>query len=96
MALSTFDEKNRAHTKEDDIITVIKSIVHYCDTYGQQAPVYLPVIGTGLSRTQLPKEQAFRIILNALKSCEDEVNEKYTIVIYPDDREASSIEGAVE
>ncbi len=96
VALSTFDEKNRAHTKEDDIITVIKSIVHYCDTYGQQAPVYLPVIGTGLSRTQLPKEQAFRIILNALKSCEDEVNEKYTIVIYPDDREASSIEGAVE
>ena len=95
-ALSAFDEKNRAHAGEDDIITVIKNIVHYCDTYGQQAPVYLPVMGTGLSRTHLTKEQAFRIILNALKSCEDEVNEKYTIVIYPDDRGAISIEGAVE
>lgn len=95
-ALSAFDEKNRAHAGEDDIITVIKNIVLYCDTYGQQAPVYLPVIGTGLSRTQLPKEQAFRIILNALKSCENEVNEKYIIVIYPDDREDISIEGAAE
>lgn len=95
-ALSAFDEKNRAYAGEDDIITVIKNIVHYCDTYGQQAPVYLPVMGTGLSRTHLTKEQAFRIILNALKSCEDEVNEKYTIVIYSDDRGAISIEGAVE
>lgn len=95
-ALSAFDEKNRAHAGEDDIITVIKKIVYYCDTYGQQAPVYLPVMGTGLSRTHLTKGQAFHVILDAIKSCENEVNEKYTIVIYPDDREASLIEGAVE
>lgn len=95
-ALSAFDEKNRAHAGEDDIITVIKSIVHYCDTYGQQAPVYLPVMGTGLSRTHLTKDQAFHVILDAIKSCENEVNEKYTIVIYPGDRGAISIDGAVE
>lgn len=95
-ALSAFDEKNRARAGEDDIITVIKNIVHYCDTYGQQAPVYLPVMGTGLSRTHLTKDQAFHVILDAIKSCENELNEKYTIVIYPDDREAISIEGAVE
>ena len=53
-------------------------------------------MGTGLSRTHLTKGQAFHVILDAIKSCENEVNEKYTIVIYPDDREASLIEGAVE
>lgn len=95
-ALSAFDEKNRAHAGEDDIITVIKNIVHYCDTYGQQAPVYLPVMGTGLSRTHLTKDRAFHVILNAIQSCENEVNEKYTIVIYPGDRGAISIEGAAE
>lgn len=95
-ALSAFDEKNRAHAGEDDIITVIKNIVYYCDTYGQQAPVYLPVMGTGLSRTHLTKDQAFHVILDAIKSCENEVNEKYTIVIYPGDRDAISIDGAVE
>lgn len=58
--------------------------------------MYLPVMGTGLSRTHLTKGQAFHVILDAIKSCENEVNEKYTIVIYPDDREASLIEGAVE
>lgn len=95
-ALSAFDEKNRAHAGEDDIITVIKSIVHYCDTYGQQAPVYLPVMGTGLSRTHLTKDQAFHVILDAIKSRENGVNERYTIVIYPGDREDISIEGAAE
>lgn len=95
-ALSAFDEKNRAHAGEDDIITVIKNIVHYCDTYGQQAPVYLPVMGTGLSRTHLTKDRAFHVILNAIQSCENEVNEKYTIVIYPGDRESISIERAAE
>lgn len=95
-ALSAFDEKNRAHAGEDDIITVIKNVVHYCDTYGQQAPVYLPVMGTGLSRTHLTKDRAFHVILNAIQSCENEVNEKYTIVIYPGDRESISIERAAE
>lgn len=95
-ALSAFDEKNRAHAGEDDIITVIKSIVHYCDTYGQQTPVYLPVMGTGLSRTHLTKDWAFHVILDAIKSCENEVNERYTIVIYPGDREDISIEGVAE
>ena len=95
-ALSAFDEKNRAHAGEDDIITVIKSIVHYCDTYGQQSPVYLPVMGTGLSRTHLTKDQAFHVILDAIKSRENGVNERYTIVIYPGDREDISIEGAAE
>lgn len=96
VALSAFDEKNRAHAGEDDIITVIKNIVHYCDTYGQQAPVYLPVMGTGLSRTHLTKDRAFHVISNAIQSCANEVNEKYTIVIYPGDREAISLEGAAE
>lgn len=96
VALSAFDKKNRAHAGEDDIITVIKNIVHYCDTYGQQAPVYLPVMGTGLSRTHLTKDRAFHVISNAIQSCANEVNEKYTIVIYPGDREAISLEGAAE
>ena len=58
--------------------------------------MYLPVMGTGLSRTHLTKDQAFHVILDAIKSCENEVNEKYTIVIYPGDRDAISIDGAVK
>lgn len=85
-ALSSFDEKNRAHASEDGINRVIKKIVHYCDIHGQQAPVYLPVMGTGLARTHLGKLEAFKLIYNAILSSAAEVNESYTIVIYTSDK----------
>lgn len=84
-ALSSFDENNCAHATEDDINRVIKKIVHYCDIHGQQAPVYLPVMGTGPARTHLKKFDAFKLIYNAILLSAEEVNEAYTIVIYTSD-----------
>lgn len=90
-ALSVFDEKNNAHTTSEDLSKVIKSIVRYVDENGQGTPIYLPVMGTGLSRMNLGKNEAFHLMKYELLACSSRIHSKFTIVIYTDDKNEISI-----
>lgn len=84
-ALSRFDKNNNAHATRDDLVRVVKRIVDYANHQGQQSHVYLPVMGTGSSRTGMGPDKAFRCIVGTLKSCTKDILGPFTVVIYPAD-----------
>lgn len=90
-ALSAFDEKNNAQSTSENLSNVIRSIVKYIDENGQGEPLYLPVMGTGLSRMNLEKNEAFHLIKYELLASSLRIHEKITIVIYSDSKNEISI-----
>lgn len=90
-ALSRFDEKNNAQSTSENLSDVIKSLVKYIDENGQGNSLYLPVMGTGLSRMNLEKNEAFHLIKYELLACSLRIHERIMIVIYNDSKNEISI-----
>lgn len=90
-ALSVFDEQNNAQPTGEILSDVIKSIVKYGDENGQGNSIYLPVMGTGLSRMNLGNNEAFRLIKYGLLAYTLKIHAKITIVVYVDSKNEISI-----
>lgn len=90
-ALSTFNENNNAYAGRTEVKRTIESIISYCDQRGQQKPVYIPVMGTGLSRANLLNEEAFRLTKYVLLCFTNCIHEKMTIVVYKKLKESVAI-----
>lgn len=62
LAISTFDEKKNAHAKKEDLILSIESLLTFYDENGQGYPMYIPLIGTGMSRVGLSHKESFELL----------------------------------
>lgn len=92
IALSEFDEANRAHaTKESIYGTVLKLLVAY-DEFGQGLDMYMPLLGTGLSRAGLSRQESFDVISKCVMENRDLVHGKLFITVLPDDIQELNLE----
>ncbi len=91
LALSEFDKDNKAHTTKNDLIDCIKKLIEFYDSHGQGFKLYLPVMGTGLSRTDLTHDEALNIIVNMFELHSDQINGKINIIIYKNDKDKVSV-----
>ncbi len=85
LAISKFNEKGMAEATKEDIEACLISLLRYYDENGQGADLYLPLIGTGLSRSRLDKAEAFELIRNVVTEQSSFVGGKVTIVLLPED-----------
>ena len=62
LAVSEFDEKGVARSAPEYVESAIRGLLTYYTEKGQGADLYLPLIGTGLSKTGLTNGEAYSIV----------------------------------
>ncbi len=83
LALSRFDEKGNASSTPDEISEAIDCLLKYYDCKGQGADMYLPLLGTGLSRSGLGVCDSFEMIANAVTEKAPFIGGNVTVVLLP-------------
>lgn len=91
LALSKFDENNNAQCSEDDFIEAIRKLIAFYDMNGQGYPIYLPMMGTNLSRAGLSLEDSLQKIVSILKLECDKIHGPINIVIFNKERHKVSL-----
>lgn len=91
VALSEFDENNNAQAKKNEVIKCIGAILEYYDIYGQGYGLYLPLMGTGLSRAGLSHEEALQTIKAFLQLHNEKIHGEINIEISYKDKSKVSI-----
>ena len=91
LALSEFDENNRAHSSKDNIIKCVERLLEFYDVNGQGYPMYVPLMGTGRSRAGLTHYNSLQIMKSVFSLHNEKVHGVINIVIYQNDKDKVSI-----
>lgn len=81
LAISDFDEKNKAHSSAELIEKSIERLLEYYDDVGQGYELFLPLLGTGKSRAQLSSKESCDMIKNTVMKNSNIVNGTINIVV---------------
>lgn len=84
LAVSRFDAMGNAKSTSEEIATALDCLLSYYDRRGQGADMYLPLIGTGLSRSGLGAGESFEMIVDAVTRKALFIGGRITIVLLPD------------
>ena len=84
LAISKFDENNNAKSYKHDIRNSLKNLLKHYDKFGQGYHLYLPLIGTGLSRANLSNKDSFKFICSEMMKNKKKIHGNITIVALPD------------
>lgn len=80
LAISRFDEFNNAQCSKDDIQRAVKALVDFIIHNGQGYPVYVPLIGTGLSNALTPA-QSMALIKKSFQAKSKSIRSDIYIVV---------------
>lgn len=91
MALSEFDENNRAQSSKESIVECLKKLLVFYDGNGQGFEIFLTLMGTGLSRSGMSHEEALQTIKSVFQLYSGSIHGEFNIVIYHKDKAKVSI-----
>lgn len=91
LALSMFDRDLTAHTDQQDYVLAMQRLIEYCNNRSQQYPVVMPLIGTGLSRTEKSERIILEYIVKLLKMNKNKITNDIHIVIRDSGKEVIKI-----
>lgn len=86
MAMAEFDDCNNARSSSNDIKKAIQSLLEVYDRLGLGYDLYLPLMGTGLSRAGLSIPEAYNVIVKSLMSYQDRIHGRIHLIIKQEDR----------
>lgn len=87
LALSDFDENNNAHTSKDDLVSAITSLLDYYDKHGNGYDIYIPLLGTGQSRTGITKDESLEVLTSMCRLYSEKINGCAYVIVYNKERE---------
>ena len=85
LAVSDFDGDNISRSGPDTIRTATGALVDVYDAMGQGFDLYLPLMGTGLSRAGLSHLGSYGLITETLAARSQDIHGSMTIMVCPDD-----------
>lgn len=91
LALSEFDEHNTAHATKESLISVLHSLIDFINQQSQGVDCFIPLLGTGLSRTGFTHKESLHTILSTLDLYNEQIIGKITVVVYSGDKSNVSI-----
>lgn len=91
LGLSEFDRDLTAHISKEDFVIAVQRMIEYCNKHSQGYPVILPLIGSGLSRTNISKNEVLRYLIRAFEINKDIINCDFHIIVWEQDKEEISI-----
>ena len=83
LAISDFDEKNNAQSTKRNIQIAIEKMIDYYDRKGQGNDLYMPLMGTGLSRAGLSHQESLDLIIKTLCNNTKKISGGINIVVQP-------------
>lgn len=86
LALSQFDENNNAQNSKDELIKTIEQLIQFYYTNGQGYKLYIPLLGTGMSRTDISAEEALQTMVSCFKIFKSKILGDVNIIVYPKQR----------
>ena len=84
VATAAFDEKNNAHSTNEEIKTALTELLKIYDNFGQGYPLYIPLFGTGRSRAGLSYQESFDLIKQTLIENKNRIHGHIKIVVVSD------------
>ena len=87
LAVSEFDERGVAGATRGEVEESLLALIRYYDENGQGADLYLPLVGTGLSRSEMSKGESLEMIRRVVTEQSPFIGGKVTIVVRPEDAE---------
>ncbi len=87
LAVTRFNERGMSEATAEEVEDSLRSLMRYYDENGQGNDLYLPLVGTGLSRSNMDKRDSFEMIRRVVTDCSSFVGGKVTIVVLPEDAE---------
>lgn len=91
LALSEFDEHNTAHATKEGLISVLYSLIEFINQQSQGVDCFMPLLGTGLSRTCFTHKESLHTILSTLDLYNDQIIGRISVVVYGGDKSNVSI-----
>lgn len=91
LALSEFDENNNAQNTKEELISTIIKLIEYYDKHGNGYDLYIPLLGTGQSRTGIEREDSLEILTSMFRLYADRIHGRVNIIVYYKDRDKISL-----
>lgn len=85
LATSDFDSSNTAHSSPDLIRAAQMALIDEYDATGQGLDLYLPLMGTGLSRAGLSHQESYELTVGTLTERKHDIHGRVTLMVCPDD-----------
>ena len=92
MALSEFDENNKAQSDISHIKKSVNTVIDFYDTEGQGFDIFIPLVGTGRTRAVLSLQESYDLIKEILLKRKNEIFGRVHIVIHPDQADQVKLE----
>lgn len=86
VAMSEFDDFNNASSSAGDIDAAVASLLNVYDRFGLGYDLYLPLMGTGLSRAGLSTQEAYDLLIESLRKNSDSIHGHVHLILRPEDR----------
>jgi hypothetical protein len=83
LAVSRMDENGNAQSSPADVGQALVSLVDFYDKHGQGYPLYIPLVGTGLSRAHMPVRESFETIRHVFTVNRERIHGCVSIVVLP-------------
>ena len=83
LALSRMDENGNARSSPEDVRQALTSLVDFYDKHGQGYPLYIPLVGTGMSRAHMSVRESFEAIRDVFTSNRERIHGDVFIVVLP-------------
>lgn len=92
LAITNFDNNNNAQLSEEQLEDVMKKLLLYYNRHGQGYELFVPLMGTGLSRANISHDESLRIITSRLMLYKKYICGDISVVIYPRDKDKVTID----
>lgn len=90
-ALSDFNQVNVAHATKESVISSLVLLLDFVNTQSQGDECYIPLVGTGMSRTSLSHKESLHTILSTIDLYREKLVGIVNVVIYNGDKSKVSI-----
>lgn len=90
-ALSDFNQANVAHATKESVISSLVLLLDFVNTQSQGDECYIPLVGTGMSRTSLSHKESLHTILSTIDLYREKLVGIVNVVIYNGDKSKVSI-----
>ena len=91
LALSEFDKKNNAQNTKEELVHTIMKLIDYYNEKGNGFDMYVPLLGTGQSRTGITRKESLEIMTSLFELYEEKLQGCVNIVVYSKDRDKVSL-----
>lgn len=84
LAISRFDDNNNAQSSREEIEKAVDELSIFYDRYGEGLNLYIPLLGTGRSRSNLSLQESYDILIECYKNHPARIQGNINIVVHKD------------